>query len=178
MARPASRYPTELELQILKVLWQESPLLAREVQGVLAEDGRELAKTSVITTLNTMVEKNYLKRKKQGNTYLFSPQITEEEVGDRVLGDVLRIHGSKLAIELLMAQPWLKGLRDYTQVGDILPVPSDLIGYRTVSRVQKKSPQNLRKRSIAKGWLTEEEARHKIPDTKQPQFKAPPRTAT
>ncbi len=89
MARPASRYPTELELQILKVLWQESPLLAREVQGVLAEDGRELAKTSVITTLNTMVEKNYLKRKKQGNTYLFSPQITEEEVGDRVLGDVV-----------------------------------------------------------------------------------------
>lgn len=89
MARPASRYPTELELQILKVLWQESPLLAREVQGVLAEDGRELAKTSVITTLNTMVEKNYLKRKKQGNTYLFSSQITEEEVGDRVLGDVV-----------------------------------------------------------------------------------------
>jgi BlaI family transcriptional regulator, penicillinase repressor len=89
MARPASRYPTELELQILKVLWQQSPLLAREVQGTLAKDGRELAKTSVITTLNTMVEKNYLKRKKQGNTYLFSPLITEEEVGNRVLGDVV-----------------------------------------------------------------------------------------
>lgn len=86
---------------------------------------------------------------------------------DRVLGDVLRLHGSKPAIELLMEQPWLKGLRDYIQVGDVLPVPSDLIGYRTVSRVQKKSSQNLRKRSIAKGWLTEEEARHKIPDTKQ-----------
>jgi predicted transcriptional regulator len=89
MARPASKYPTELELQILKVLWQQSPLLAREVQGTLAENGRELAKTSVITTLNTMVEKNYLRRKKQGNTYLFSPQITEDEVGNRVLGDVV-----------------------------------------------------------------------------------------
>lgn len=85
----------------------------------------------------------------------------------RVLGDVLRIHGPESAIQLLMAQPWLKGLRDYTKVGDILPVPSDIIGFRTVSRVQRKSPQNLRKRSIAKGWLTEEEARHKIPDTKQ-----------
>lgn len=89
MARPASRYPTELELQILKVLWQQSPRLAREVQATLAEDGRELAKTSVITTLNTMVEKKYLKRKKDGNTYLFSPQISEEEVGNRVLGDVV-----------------------------------------------------------------------------------------
>ena len=89
MARPASRYPTELELQILKVLWQQSPLLALEVQATLAEDGRELAKTSVITTLNTMVEKEYLSRQTQGNTYLFSPQISEEEVGNRVLGDVI-----------------------------------------------------------------------------------------
>jgi BlaI family penicillinase repressor len=89
MARPASRYPTELELQILKVLWQQSPLLAREVQATLAEDGRELAKTSVITTLNTMVEKKYLKRKKDANTYLFSPRISEDEVSNRVLGDVV-----------------------------------------------------------------------------------------
>ncbi|MDB5345620.1 MAG: mecI 2 [Schlesneria sp.] len=89
MARPASKYPTELELQILKVLWQQSPLLARDVQASLATDGRDLAKTSIITTLNTMVTKKYLARAKQGNMYLFSPRITESEVGDRVMGDVV-----------------------------------------------------------------------------------------
>lgn len=89
MARPASKYPTELELQILKVLWQTSPLLARDVQAALAGDGRDLAKTSIITTLNTMVAKKYLSRSKQGNSYLFSPKITESEVGDRVMGDVV-----------------------------------------------------------------------------------------
>ena len=89
MVRPASRYPTEFELQILKILWERSPLLARDIQGALATDGRELAKTSLITTLNTMVTKRYLARKKQGNMYLFSPRITEEEVNDRVLGDVV-----------------------------------------------------------------------------------------
>jgi len=89
MARPASKYPTELELQVLKVLWQRSPLLGRDVQAALADEGRELARTSVITTLNTMVEKCYLQRKKQGNTYLFSPQISEQEVSERVLGDVV-----------------------------------------------------------------------------------------
>ena len=46
MARPASKYPTELELQILKTLWLRSPLLAREVQSALAGEGRELAKTA------------------------------------------------------------------------------------------------------------------------------------
>lgn len=89
MARPASKYPTELELQILKVLWQQSPLLARDVQAALASDGRDLAKTSIITTLNTMVAKQYLTRSKQGNMYLFMPRITESEVGDRVIGDVV-----------------------------------------------------------------------------------------
>ncbi len=89
MARPASKYPTELELQILKILWRESPLLARDVQEALAGGGRDLAKTSIITTLNTMVVKQYVTRQKQGNLYLFSPVITEGEVGDRVLGDVV-----------------------------------------------------------------------------------------
>jgi BlaI family transcriptional regulator, penicillinase repressor len=89
MTRPASNYPTVLELQMLKVLWQRSPLLAREVQDALAGDGRDLAKTSVITTLNTMVAKKYLRRRKQGNSFLFSPRISEGAVSEHVLGDVL-----------------------------------------------------------------------------------------
>jgi predicted transcriptional regulator len=102
MARPASKYPTELELRILKVLWQQSPRLAREVQKALADEGRELAKTTVITTLNTMVEKKYLGRKRRGNTYLFSPRISEEEVSERVLGDVLdRVFDGSTAAVLL-----------------------------------------------------------------------------
>jgi BlaI family transcriptional regulator, penicillinase repressor len=89
MPRPASKYPTDLELQILKALWNQSPLTAREVQSALAADGRGLAKTTVITTLNTMVAKRYLARKKQGNLYLFRPRISEEDVTERVLEDVV-----------------------------------------------------------------------------------------
>ena len=89
MARPAEKHPTELELQILKLLWDESPLLAREVQERLAEQGRELAKTSVITTLNNMVAKYYLKRKKHRNSFLFSARISEETVSTEMLGDVV-----------------------------------------------------------------------------------------
>jgi predicted transcriptional regulator len=102
MPRPVSRYPTELELRILKILWRQSPQLAREVQAKLTEDGRSLAKTSVITTLNTMYQKQYLARKKQGNTYLFSPRITEEQVAGRVLDDVVDrvFDGSTAAVML------------------------------------------------------------------------------
>ena len=89
MARPASKHPTALELQILKILWKDAPQLAREVQAALADAGRDLARTSVITTLNTMVAKKYLKRKKRGNTFLFTARITEDVVSENVLGDVV-----------------------------------------------------------------------------------------
>ncbi len=89
MARPASKHPTELELLILKILWGESPLLARDVQKALAQEGRGLAKTSVITTLNTMVDKQYLARKKRANSFLFSPRIDEDTVSERMLSDVV-----------------------------------------------------------------------------------------
>ena len=89
MARSAEKHPTELELQILKILWADSPLLAREVQDRLAGEGRELAKTSVITTLNNMVTKRYLKRKKHRNSFLFSPNVSEQTVSEEMLGDVV-----------------------------------------------------------------------------------------
>ena len=56
MARPSSRYPTELELEILKILWQKGPLSVREVQEAL-DDFRKLAYTSVMTMLNIMSKK-------------------------------------------------------------------------------------------------------------------------
>ena len=33
MARPAAEQPTELELQILKILWGKSPQLVRDIPG-------------------------------------------------------------------------------------------------------------------------------------------------
>ncbi len=84
--------PTELELEILKVLWERSPLTVREVQEGLASGGvgRELAHTSVITMLHIMVRKKLLRSKKDGKSYLFWPQVSEDQVGQGVLGDVLK----------------------------------------------------------------------------------------
>jgi BlaI family penicillinase repressor len=89
MARPASGHPTELELQILKILWHRSPLPVREVREGLANQGRAIAHTSVITTLNTMVGKRYLKRTKAGKAFLFVPRVSREQVSEGMLGDVV-----------------------------------------------------------------------------------------
>jgi BlaI family transcriptional regulator, penicillinase repressor len=102
MARPKSEHPTELELQILKVLWDRAPLPVRDVREALAQAGRDIAHTSVITTLNTMVTKRYLQRKREGKAFLFSPRVGREEVTGRMLGDVVDrvFDGSATAVML------------------------------------------------------------------------------
>ncbi len=89
MAEKTKQHPTELELLILKILWEESPLPVRDVRSRLAERGRDLAHTSVITTLNTMCDKKQLRRKKSGKAFLFSPKIKQERVSQSMLGDLV-----------------------------------------------------------------------------------------
>ena len=90
MARPGSEYPTELELEILKVLWDESPLAVRDVRARLEETaGRTLTHSSVITMLNIMVRKGYLRRKKEGKAFFFSPEVERQSVAGGMVSDLL-----------------------------------------------------------------------------------------
>ncbi len=90
MARPRSEHPTELELEILKVLWQESPLPVREVRLRLKDQAeRTLAHSSVITMLNIMVRKGYLRRRKKGKAFLFTPKVERKNISGGIMGDLL-----------------------------------------------------------------------------------------
>ena len=91
MARPTSDYPTELELQILKLLWEKSPQTVREIRDSLAENGRDLAHTSVITSMGTMVEKGQLKKLPPdvGKAFRFSPRLKQNDVSRGMLGDLV-----------------------------------------------------------------------------------------
>ncbi len=89
MARAGSEHPTELELEILKVLWEEAPLPVRDVRQRLEESGRKLAHSSVITMLNIMHRKGYLKRRKEGKSFLFSPRVQKDRVAGGIVGDLL-----------------------------------------------------------------------------------------
>lgn len=90
MARSESEHPTELELEILKVLWDESPLLVRDVRARLEKtSGRVLAHSSVITMLNIMHRKGYLKRRRDGKSFWFSAKVEKSRVSGRMMSDML-----------------------------------------------------------------------------------------
>lgn len=82
-------------------------------------------------------------------------------------GDVLRLHGTLSSLSELEQMAWRRGLSDYCQCGNITPVPV-ATGWRCVSRVQvKSSPLRLLRRSVKKGWLSEEDAQQKLQTMKE-----------
>jgi predicted transcriptional regulator len=86
--RRASTRPTELELEILKTLWESSPATVRQVQAALASK-RPLAVTSVTTVLNIMTRKGFLKRAKSGGVYVYSPTVTQTATANGMIRDLI-----------------------------------------------------------------------------------------
>jgi predicted transcriptional regulator len=99
MARPASKHPTELELAILKVLWRDGPSSVRQVRDALVEF-RDLAYTSVMTVMNIMARKKYLRRTKSAAGYVYRAVLTEESAGGSMLDDIVTrvFDGSAVAV--------------------------------------------------------------------------------
>ncbi|MDO8944047.1 MAG: BlaI/MecI/CopY family transcriptional regulator [Desulfobacterales bacterium] len=89
MARRASTHPTELELEILKILWRDGPATVRQVREALAPT-RKLAHTSVITMLNIMTDKEYLARTTEGGMHTYRAKVGAQAVRRRMLSDLVR----------------------------------------------------------------------------------------
>lgn len=88
MPRIPSRFPTDLELAILKVLWQRGPSTVRQVRDELAEE-RDLAYTSVMTIMTIMADKGYVRRRKAKGSYVYRPVLEQQSAARAMLSDVV-----------------------------------------------------------------------------------------
>ena len=88
MPRSPSKHPTELELEILKVLWRIGPATVRQVRDELAAV-RDLAYTSVMTMLSIMAGKDYVKRAKDGRSFIYEATYHETRATKSMLQDVV-----------------------------------------------------------------------------------------
>lgn len=88
MSRPPSRHPTELELEILKILWQHEPATVRQVRDALAPE-RDLAYTTVMTMMSIMHDKGYVTRTKDGRSFVYRSAYREDKTSRSMLQDVV-----------------------------------------------------------------------------------------
>jgi CRISPR-associated endonuclease Csy4 len=80
------------------------------------------------------------------------------------LGPKLRLHGSQKSLTDLMANEWIRGIRDYVNISSLRPIPSE-VKHLVVQRVQaKSSPERMRRRLMARKSINAEAARVAIPD--------------
>ncbi len=105
---------------------------------------------------------------KNDNLGISFPQFDKKNLGDQ-----LRLHGTEEDLNRLMAMNWIKGLRDYTKVSEIQPIPNN-VKYRIVKRKQVKSNvERLKRRSVKKSQLTQEEIDKKFSAFKEQRLKLP-----
>ena len=121
MARPASRHPTELELEILKVVWREGPASVRQVRDALVPF-RDLAYTSVMTIMTIMTRKGYLRRTKAGAGYVYKAAIKEEKASRGMLQDIVdRVFaGSAVAVMQHLLETADLDADELAQIGQIV----------------------------------------------------------
>jgi BlaI family penicillinase repressor len=77
--RPKSRTLTELELEIMKIVWQVKSATVRDVYETLLER-RKIAYTTVMTMMRILEQKQYLKRRLEERAYVYQATRSSNKV--------------------------------------------------------------------------------------------------
>lgn len=81
----------DLEADIMDVVWSEGwgEFAVRDVVNVLQEE-RDIAYTTVMTTVKRLFDKGLLSRQKDGRRYLYSPKMNRSDFHARVATEVMK----------------------------------------------------------------------------------------
>ncbi|WP_158883122.1 BlaI/MecI/CopY family transcriptional regulator [Amycolatopsis anabasis] len=94
----------ELEAAIMDVLWRtREPMRVREVLEQLNQR-RNLAYTTVMTVLDNLHRKDWVRRDVDGRAYRYRPATSREEAAARALRDVLDSTGDPESVLLHFAK--------------------------------------------------------------------------
>ncbi len=79
--------PTEVELELLRVLWSKGSATVREIYESVSQQ-RTLGYTSVLKMLQIMTEKGLVERTEAGKAHIYRAAATQEETQSQMLRDL------------------------------------------------------------------------------------------
>jgi len=79
--------PTEVELELLRVLWDKGSATVRELFEVVSKH-RTLGYTSVLKMLQIMTEKGLVEREEAGKAHIYRASASQEETQSQMLRDL------------------------------------------------------------------------------------------
>jgi BlaI family transcriptional regulator, penicillinase repressor len=101
MPRPSSSQPTEVEMQILRILWDLGPSPVREIHKRLeSEKGTNYSTT--VKMLAVMLQKGLVKRDEKAQPHVYRPAQTRNKTGKQMLDDLIEkvYDGSAMSLVL------------------------------------------------------------------------------
>ena len=101
MARNKNLRPTDRELTILRILWDNGPSTVRQVNEAMNKD-EDTGYTTTLKLMQIMAEKGLLRRNDSQFKHVYKPAITEERTQKQLVGDLLERVFSGSAEKLVM----------------------------------------------------------------------------
>lgn len=80
---------TEAELRLMRLLWARGESAVADLVQSLPED-TPLAYTSVLTTIRILENKGYVRHRKEGRAFLYSPRVAEHEAQQGEIRHILQ----------------------------------------------------------------------------------------
>jgi BlaI family penicillinase repressor len=87
--RPPSTLPTEAELEVLKILWDDGPLTVREIYEHVSRR-KQLGYTSVLKLMQIMYEKGYVERDTSERSHVYRAVPQRAQTQRAMLDDLTR----------------------------------------------------------------------------------------
>lgn len=111
--------PTDAELAILQVLWNQGPATVRQVHEAL--EARETGYTTTLKLMQIMAEKGLVSRDESSRTHVYTAKYTRDETQQRLVTDLLdRAFGGSAAALVMQVlssqQASAEELRDIEQL--------------------------------------------------------------
>jgi len=89
MARRRNRTLTELELEIMRIVWAVEEATVGDLSEALEDAGRPLALPSIRTMLGILQKKGYVKRRRVGRGYIYRAAVPAGQAKKRILRDLI-----------------------------------------------------------------------------------------
>ncbi|MEO0898979.1 MAG: BlaI/MecI/CopY family transcriptional regulator [Bacteroidota bacterium] len=93
--------PTEAELDILSVLWQNGPSTVRFVHEKLSAS-RQVGYTTTLKQMQIMHDRNMLSRRKMGKTHIYNALLSQDETQQDLLNKLVDTAFEGSAMKLVM----------------------------------------------------------------------------
>jgi predicted transcriptional regulator len=96
--------PTEAELEILRVLWDDGPSTVRQVNARLTSASREIGYTTTLKLMQIMAEKGLVTRDETDRTHVYTARASQNQTQRQLVSDLVdRAFGGSAAALVLQA---------------------------------------------------------------------------